>query len=82
MASARCIRAIAAVTVIVLCACGGDATRPHINTLAAHYDSLAQAALASGDLARGVALLQVAIAYKAGITPVTVIVDDSGTATT
>jgi hypothetical protein len=74
-------RAIAAATVLVLCACGSDATRPRLDPQAAHYDSLAAVAAASGDFARDGALSMVALAYQGGITPGTVTVQDSGAAT-
>lgn len=81
MATVRLPRVIAAAVVLLCAACGTEATRPRPDPLAAHYDGLAAAAIASGDVARGGALSLVSLAYQSGITPGTVTVQDSGAPT-
>jgi hypothetical protein len=80
MRALRRLHAVAAASALLLGACA-DATRPRGDPQAAHYDNLAAAAFARGDILRGGALSTVALAYYHGIMPATVTVQDSGTTT-
>lgn len=73
---------LAVVATFLLCACGGDSTRPRIDPMAAHFDSLAQIATANHDIARAGAMSTIALAYQSGVQPGIAALQDSGSALT
>lgn len=74
-------RAVALASALALYACGREPTRPRVDPMFAHYDSLREEAAQRGERMRAVALGQIAFLYRGGLTPATVTVRDSGVAT-